>query len=148
MKKLNSLEYAFYLLKLRDRSIGEMCQKMERKEFLPEEIEKTINFLVEKDFLDDEQFARNFVRFKKSLKPTGKYYLQNKLRQKKIDNDIIEKVLTESADESSEIAEAADRWLARNKKIPKEKIYEKLSRYLVSRGFEWEKVREVVQKKL
>lgn len=148
MKKLKPLEYAFFLLKLRDRSIGEMEEKLKRKEYSADEISKTMAFLIEKDFLDDERFARNFVRFKKSLKPTGKYYLQNKLRQKKIDNEIIEKVLLENVDGAEEISDAADRWLAKNKKVPKEKLYEKLSRYLVSRGFEWEKVREVVQKKL
>jgi len=148
MKKLKSLEYAFFLLKLRDRSIGELREKMERKEYPSKEISETIDFLIAKNFLDDERFARNFVRFKKSLKPTGKYYLQNKLRQKKIDNDIIEKVLGENSDQAEEVEDAADRWLAKNKKVPKEKIYEKLSRYLVSRGFSWEIVKEVVEEKI
>ena len=121
---------------------------MERKEYSSQEISETVAFLIEKDFLDDKRFARNFVRFKKSLKPTGKYYLQNKLRQKKIDNEIIEKVLGENSDQTEEVEEAADCWLAKNKKVPKEKLYEKLSRHLLSRGFEWEKVREVVAEKL
>ena len=147
-KKLNSLEYTFLLLKLRDRSIGEMEEKLRRKEYSAEEISKTLEFLISKDFLDDERFARNFVRFKKSLKPVGKYWLQNKLRQKKINNEIIEKILGENIDESEEVEEAANRWLAKNKKVPKEKLYEKLSRYLVSRGFSWEIVKEVVEEKL
>jgi len=148
MKKLNSLEYAFFLLKLRDRSVGEMEDKLRRKEYDSKEIAKTMAFLIEKDFLNDERFALNFVHFKKSLKPIGKYYLQNKLRQKKIDNEIIEKVLSENSDQTEEVEDAANRWLAQNKKLPKEKIYEKLSRYLASRGFEWEKVKEVVGEKL
>ena len=147
-RKLKPLEYAFGLLKLRDRSVGEVEERLRRKEYGEKEIAATMAFLVEKDFLDDERFARNFVRFKKSLKPVGKYYLRNKLRQKKIDNEIIEKILGENSDESEEVQEAADRWLARNKKVPKEKIYEKLFRHLVSRGFEWEKAREVVEEKL
>jgi len=147
-RKLKPLEYAFWLLKLQDRSIGGLREKMERKEYSSQEIKETIDFLIAKNFLDDERFARNFVRFKKSLKPTGKYYLQNKLRQKKIDNDIIEKVLGENSDQAEEVEDAADRWLAKNKKVPKEKIYEKLSRYLVSRGFSWEIVKEVVEEKI
>ena len=147
-RKLKPLEYAFWLLKLQDRSIGGLREKMERKEYSSQEIKETIDFLIAKNFLDDERFARNFVRFKKSLKPTGKYYLQNKLRQKKIDNDIIEKVLGENSDQAEEVEDAADRWLAKNKKLPKEKIYEKLSRYLVSRGFSWEIVKEVVEEKI
>lgn len=147
-KKLKPLEYAFWLLKLRDRSVGEMQEKLQRKEFEEKEIAQTMAFLIEKDFLNDERFARNFVRFKKSLKPTGKYYLQNKLHQKKIDKDITLKVLSENIDDADEISEAADRWLSHHKNITKEKLYEKLSRHLLSRGFEWEKVREVIAKKL
>jgi len=121
---------------------------MEHKEYSPQEISETVAFLIEKDFLDDERFARNFVRFKKSLKPTGKYYLRSKLIEKKVPNEIIEKTLSESLDEPSEIEELADSWLSHHKNIPREKLYEKLSRHLLSRGFEWEKVREVVAEKM
>lgn len=147
-RKLKPLEYAFYLLKLRGRSIGEMEEKLRRREYPAEEISNTLKFLISKQFLDDEKFARNFVRFKKSIKPVGKYYLQNKLLEKKISKDTIEKVLSESPDEISEIGELADRWLAKNTKVPKDKIYQKLTRRLLSRGFEWEKVREVIARKL
>ncbi len=148
MGKLKPLEYAFYLLKSRDRSIGEMEGKLRRKEFSDEEISQTLKFLTQKNFLDDEKFAANFVRFKKTIKPVGKYYLQNKLLEKKIPKEIIEKTLVENADLPSEIEELADRWLRKNIKIPPEKIYGKLSRHLLSRGFEWEKVRDVVTEKL
>jgi regulatory protein len=107
-----------------------------------------MRFLIDKKFLDDEKFAENFVRFKKSTGPVGKYYLQQKLAVKKIPKEIIEKTLSDTPDEIEEISELADRWLAKNAKVPKEKIYEKLTRHLLSRGFEWEKVREVIAEKL
>ena len=147
-KKLKPLEYAFWLLKLRDRSIGEMEAKLRRKEFEEKEIAETMAFLIEKDFLNDERFAENFVRYKKIIKPVGKYYLRNKLMEKKIPAEIIEKTLSETPDESSEVEELATRWIVKNKKIPREKIYEKLSRHLISRGFDWEKVKEVVDSEL
>ena len=68
--------------------------------------------------------------------------------EKKIPAEIIEKTLSETPDQSSEIEELATRWIARNKKLPREKIFEKLSRHLISRGFEWEKVKEVVDNEL
>jgi len=147
-KKLKPLEYAFYLLKLRDRSIGEMREKMERKEYTEQEIKETVDFLVEKDFLDDERFTRNFVRYKKEIKPVGRYWLLNKLREKKIDNEIIEKVLSENLDEKTEVEEIAKIWLSRNKNLSKEKVYQKLSRYLISRGFDWEIVKEIIREKM
>ncbi len=156
-KKLKPLEYAFWLLELRDRSIGEMEEKFRRKEFDQQEITETMKFLIDKNFLDDEKFAANFVRFKKSVKPVGKYYLQQKLMAKKIPKEIIEKTLAENIDELSEISELADRWLVKHcgprpkadqPMAEKEKIYQKLTRHLLSRGFEWEKVREVIAEKL
>ncbi|MCX6812457.1 MAG: regulatory protein RecX [Candidatus Berkelbacteria bacterium] len=148
MKKLNVREYAFWLLKSRDRSIGEMEEKLKRKMFGEKEIAETLAFLIEKKFLDDQKFTENYVRFQKSIKPTGKYWLKNKLMAKKVPAEIVEKVLAENSDQTDEIAEAADRFIAKNAKIPPEKIYEKLSRHLLSRGFDWEKVREVVGEKL
>jgi regulatory protein len=147
-RKLKPLEYAFWLLKSRDRSIGEMEGRLGRRKYFPEEIKETMTFLIEKDFLNDQRFAENFVRFKKSIKPVGKYYLRNKLLEKKISLDLIEKILAENTDQGEEIFEAADLWLKKNKKVPKEKIYEKLSRHLISRGFEWEKIRGVVVEKI
>jgi regulatory protein len=147
-KKLKILEYAFWLLELRDRSIGEMEEKLRRKEFSDEEISNILEFLISKEFLNDQRFAENFVRFKKSVKPVGRYYLQQKLMAKKISKEIIEKTLAENIDETSEIVELVERWLAKNKEISKEKLYEKLTRHLLSRGFEWEKVREVIAEKL
>ncbi|TSC93736.1 MAG: regulatory protein [Candidatus Berkelbacteria bacterium Athens1014_28] len=148
MKKLKPLEYALWLLGKQDRSIGEMEEKLRRRECSKEEISKTLDFLISNKFLDDQKFAENFVRFKKSLKPVGKYYLRSKLLAKRVPNEIIEKVLLENSDELSEISKAANHFFAENKKIPKEKIYQKLVRHLLSRGFEWEKVREVVSGKM
>lgn len=144
---MKSMEYAFYLLEKRDRSIGEMEEKLRRREYSDEEISDVMKFLIDKKFLDDKKFAENFVRFKKTIKPVGKYYLLNKLAEKKVPKDIIEQVLSESPDEIAEVGQLADRWLVKNQKISKEKIYEKLSRHLISRGFDWEKIREVLDEK-
>lgn len=147
-KKLKSLEYAFWLLKLRDRSIGEMEEKLKRKEFSGEEVSKTLTFLIDKNFLDDERYAENYIRNKKLIKPVGKYYLRGKLLEKKIPTDTIEKALLENSDQIDEVKEAASRWISKHQNIEKIKMYEKLSRHLISRGFDWEKVREVLNSKL
>lgn len=147
-KKLKPLEYAFWLLELRDRSISEMESKLRKKEFETEEIEKIMNFLIDKKFLDDKRFAENFVRFKKTIKPVGKYYLRGKLLEKKVPMDIIEQVLSDQPDDLSEVEEAADRWLKKHSSVSKEKIYEKLSRHLISRGFDWQKTKEAIDSKL
>lgn len=147
-QKLKPLEYAFWLLKLRDRSIGEMEEKFRRREYDEKEIAETLSFLIENNFLDDKKFAENYIRNKKLIKPVGKYYLRGKLIEKKVPNDLIEQVLSEQPDEISEVEEAANRWISKHQGTEESKLYEKLSRHLVSRGFDWEKVREVLNDKL
>ncbi len=145
MKK-KPLEYALYLLELRDRTEGEIRQKMSMKKYEPAEIEKTVKFLKEKDFIDDERFVRNFVRNKQEFGSTGKYKIRQKLIQLRVGPELIEQNLNEidTRDELNRATELAKNWLAKQKSILPEKRYEKLGRYLVSRGFEWEVVKTVL----
>lgn len=145
--KRSSLDYSLWLLSKRDRSVGEIRQKMVEKEFGREEIDKTVAFLLDKKFLDDERFARNFVRNQLIMKPQGKYILQQKLRTKKIDKKIIDETLeTLSSTDEEGLAEEAAKKFIQKRNIPKEKVYEKVGRHLVSRGFNWEVIKMVLDK--
>ena len=127
--------------------MGEIRQKMVEKEFGREEIDKTVAFLLDKKFLDDERFARNFVRNQLIMKPQGKYILQQKLRTKKIDKKIIDETLeTLSSTDEEGLAEEAAKKFIQKRNIPKEKVYEKVGRHLVSRGFNWEVIKMVLDK--
>lgn len=154
MKKLGPEEYAFYLLKSRDRSIGEIRQKMTLRKCEKEEIEKIILFLTDKKFLDDERFARNFVRNQRIIKPTGNYLLAQKLKLKFISPEIIKNVLADQDDsrEHDLAQEAAEKWLkikyqalSTRYQGDERKIRDNLSRHLMSRGFSWDVVSSIVE---
>lgn len=144
MKK-TPLQYALYLLELRDRTEGEIREKMKRKEYEPEEIEKAVNFLKDKDFINDERFVRNFVQNKQSFGTIGKYKIRQKLILLHLDNKLIEENLVgiDPEAEYDRAIESARNWLSHHQ-IPKEKIYEKVGRFLAGRGFEIDVIKKVL----
>lgn len=145
MKKLSPLNYALYLLKLRDRSVGEIKKKMREHKFNESEIEEIVQFLIEKKFLDDEKFANNYIRNQLLLKPQGKYRLEMKLKQLLVPEEIIKKVLqsiTENS-EKEQARELAERWIVKHHSLSYEGR-DKLARFLCSRGFSWDVVKEAI----
>lgn len=151
--KNSALNYALWLLGRRDRTIGEVKEKLLKKEYPQKEITETIEFLVEKKFLDDERFAKNYIRNQLSIKPLGKYQLKIKLKKKLVPEEIIESATSE-IDESVErrlAEEAAQKWKIRKYKVlsiryqgDKNKIRNALLGYLTGRGFNYENIKEII----
>jgi len=140
------LTYALYLVELRDRSVGEIREKMQRKGFAKKEITKVIDFLIEKKFLNDKRFAERFVKEKQELQHWGQYRIKAELFRKYISNEIIESVLGDRSDNSEleSAREAADLWRRKNPNCPKEKIYSRLGGFLSRRGFSYDVVKEIL----
>jgi len=149
------LNYALWLLGRRDRSVGEIEEKLSAKKYTVEEIKKSISFLRKQGFLDDARFAKHYIENQLSVKPLGKYQLKMKLKRKFIADEIIEKTITEiGPDREMELArEATSKWLKRQNYESgimnhgeQHKNMEKLTRHLLSRGFEWETIKIILEK--
>lgn len=141
------LTYALYLVELRDRSVGEIKEKMQRKKFSEVEIAKTISFLLSKKFLDDEKFVERFVKEKQELQHWGQYRIKTELYKKHISDEIINEIMTDKSDDSEleSAREAADLWRRKNPNCPKEKIYQRLGSFLSRRGFPYDVVKEIIE---
>jgi len=139
-------EYALYLLKLRDRSEFEIRKKMKEKEFVPLSIDETIDWLKEKQFVDDERFVQNFVRLHLMVGKSGSRKMEFQLRRYGINKEIIEKYLSEitKEDEFVRAEELAKSWLTKKAEISPEKVYEKLGRFLLSRGFSYDIIKPIL----
>lgn len=144
--KRTPLEYSLYLLQLRDRTEAEIRKKMKVKEFLAEDIEKTIKWLKEKDFINDERFVQRLVESQKSKIESGKRKIIFKMYKLGLNKELIDqysgKVEVESELEKAE--ELAGRWLAKN--AEKDKKYERLGRHLAGKGYEIDVIKEVLSK--
>lgn len=98
MKK-NPLNIALHYLKFRPRSEFEVIQKLKQKKVINSEIEKVITVLKKNKLLDDEEFAKMWVRDRNLLKPSGSYLLKMELRKLGVADGIIEEVLMAQDDE-------------------------------------------------
>ena len=150
MKPRSAQEYAFFLLKLRDRSIGEIRHKMAEKKFEPDEIAKTVDFLIEKKFLDDARFVDNYIRGQQSFGSAGRYKLKFKLQKLYIARELIEEKLgnIEEDDEFERAEELAKNWLVKKSTCLPEKRYERLGRFLCGKGYSLDTVRRVLKDNL
>jgi len=138
------LNYALKLLEKQDRSVGNVKQKMKEKKFTPTEIDETIKTLIEKNFLDDERYAKNLIKSKKTYQHLGNRRLKFELKKKFISDELITKLFSQESEkvELETAQEAAEKWL--RIKGDKENAREKLFRHLASKGFDYEIIKEVI----
>jgi regulatory protein len=146
MTAYSPLNYALKILEKRSKTVGETKKKMAEKEFSKEEIDATIKKLLANKFLDDEQYARSFIREKISFRHEGKRRIAFELHRKLIPDDIIKKELAniETESEIETASDAAKKWLRIRGKT--ENIREKLFRHLASKGFDYDTIKEIIDK--
>ena len=122
----------------------EMRDKMRRWEMAPEAQERVIDRLVKERYIDDERYARAFVKDKVRYNKWGRRKVQQGLWMKRIDDDIQQRVLDEVDDE--EYLTVLKPLLAQKcKSIKAESEYElthKLVRFALGRGFTYDIIRQ------
>ncbi len=107
-------------------------------------IGELVSFLIEYNFLNEERFARSFVRGKFNLKRWGKYKIQQKLKEKRVSKPCIALGLQEISDEAykSAIKALIER---KEKDIIASNKFERMSKlknYLFQKGYEWKDIQE------
>ena len=94
------INVAYRYLSYRPRSEGEMEQRLRKRGFEPEVIERTIEKLKEQDILDDYDFAKFWKDVQLSYKPKSKRLIIKELIDKNVEEGIIKQV-TEGIDDES-----------------------------------------------
>ena len=101
-KKTNAKVYALRLLTVRDRSVQELRERLERR-FSKDEAAEALDYLDDLGYLDDLRFATNYIQYRNRSRPTGNYLLRLELRNKGITDEDIDQVLN-AADLEYELA--------------------------------------------
>jgi regulatory protein len=154
-EELGARNAALRFLSVRPRSIREVRDKLREKEFGDEEIAKTLAELTRAGLLDDDAFARAYVRNARVVRPAGKVLIRQKLVLFGVPKEILETALAEefSAEEhEADAAKAAAGFLkkasaARRKEEPF-KLKQRLTAFLLRRGYTWDVVAPVVKRML
>ena len=113
---------------------------LRKKEYNPGTIEYVIAKLIEYKYLDDEAYARSFVLTYSSK--YGKLKLIAGLKSKGVSDRVIDNVFNEDLEIKNNIKETAEKYL--KNKIIDNNTYLKLSRFLYSRGYEFDEINRVI----
>jgi regulatory protein len=144
-KALNFLSY-------RTRSEKEVRDKLEMKQADPEVIEKIIAKLKEKKFINDEEFSRQWVESRNRFKPRSLRLIKIELKQKGISDEILNTIGSNSEiNLDSDLCQAkklVEKKIEKVKNLPKQEIYQKLGRYLASKGFNWDTIKKAIDEML
>jgi regulatory protein len=147
---LKAYNYAIFLLSKRDYSIYKMRMKLRSREYETEEIEETINKLIEQNYLREEEYKR--MRIKTLLiKGYSNSYILRKLDQEKLEtnNEAINALReSEHLDKEECINYLVEKKL-RGKDIPTEfepkmKLKNKIMNFLASKGYNYQEAKEAI----
>ena len=119
-----------------DRAEKEVVQKLKQLGATENEISEILPILKDEAFIDNDRFARNYVRGKMNLKQWGKLKIKSQLALKGISSDIIKKYLSDIPDEQYDnlLDETIEKWKRTHNADKQE--YAKLYRHLLSKGYE------------
>ena len=147
----NPKDYAFWLLSCREYTVKKLQDKCIEK--FPEEaveIEKLINFLVQKEYLSDQRFTESFIRVQ-VRQGQGRQKIFMKLLQKGVPKEVIEAQLDSSLEQEDVLTPVIK---LMNKKsiqlkrkypeIPDYELRQKLTAYLAGRGYGYAVTKEVL----
>jgi len=130
-------------LALRPRSEAEVRRYLEAKG-LASESEEVLARLKRARLVDDEAFARFWVENREQFRPRGVWALRYELRQKGVDQGVIDKAVQE-VDELSGAMRVAERVVHRYATLDRETFWRRLYGYLRRRGFAYSTIRQVVE---
>lgn len=142
---LRAYNHALRLLGYRPRSRLEIERYLHQKGYEAQAIEAAIARLVAHRYVDDDAFARSWVHHRERQRPRGARGLSYELRQKGIEREIIDDVLTELDEEASAWA-AIEGKLRRWHGLDQTAFRKKVTGFLSRRGFAYDTIRKTCDK--
>ena len=133
-----ALQKLMHFCAYRDRSQKEVEDKLDGMRMISEAKEKIIISLMQEGFLNEERFARNFVRGKFRMKKWGRKKIVMELKKREISNPIIKLGLSEikETDYRKTLFELAEKKEEQLKEIDTFKKKKKLADHLLRKGYE------------
>jgi regulatory protein len=138
-----ALESALRLLSYRPRSESEIGTRLRRAGTTAEVIEETIERLRGAGLIDDESFARDWVDGRQSRSPRSRRLLASELSAHGIGRRILETAVAE-LDDAESAYRAAERRAGSLQSLPYPEFRQRLSGFLLRRGFDYDTVRKTV----
>lgn len=125
----------------------EMTEKMRRWELSDEAQARIMERLVKERYIDDERYARAFVKDKVHYNKWGRRKIEQALWQKHIDDDIRQRILDEIDDEDylSVLRPLLQQKRKSTKAQSDYELNQKLIRFALSRGYTYDIIRQCLE---
>jgi regulatory protein len=134
------------LLKVRPRSKYEVRMRLRQRGISQDIIQQVIALAEDKGLLDDELFAKLWIEERMISKPKGRQALEQELREKGIDREIISQLLNrQEMDEFPLAKQLAEERLQRHAHEAVETQKRKLGAFLKRRGFSFAIINKVLR---
>jgi len=129
------------------RSSTEVIKYLRRKGCGREISIETVSLLKEKKYINDKEFARIFVENRERFSPRSRFALGGELRQKGIDVEIIDNILTQ-IDENISAWNAIESKIYNWRELSEDRFKLKFMGFLKRRGFNYEISKATYEKAL
>ncbi len=137
---------ALHFLSYRPRSEAEVRQRLTKHGYTEADVETVLQRLRENRFLQDTEFARQWIENRSTFRPRSRRVLAMELRQKGVGEETIQDALVDAEDDEELAYQAAIRRLQRYENLDWEAFREKLGGFLLRRGFNYGTVAPVVRR--
>ena len=130
-----------------ERCHQEVSDKLFSYGLLPNDVEEIIYELIQEDFINEERFAKAFVRGKFNYKKWGRIKITQELKKRKISKYCINKGLAEINDEKYQTV-LTEILIKKIAKQTEKKVYQKnykAVQFAMSKGFESELAWSIVK---
>lgn len=139
---------AYRLLTFRPRSRAELVGKLRDREFDETVIDRVLADLERFGYINDRRFAGQWAASRVRLRGLGRRRVEQELRNKGVDRDIIREVLVETLSPDDEMAvarETAERKLRSMKNLEPLARKRRLAGFLERKGFSSEIVHSIIR---
>jgi len=143
IKKAKSYAIKFVMLKI--RSSGEVRTKLSQQGYDEEVIEATLEYLVESNYINDENFARVYSNHLIKTKRLSQNQIKYELKRKGIDLELVEDILSDDSISDISTAQNAFRKKYKNFDFSDVKMKAKAQNFLMSKGFSYDIIKQVFE---
>jgi regulatory protein len=142
-----AFQKAIQFINYRPRSVEETRRRLTKKGFSEEVVESTLKKLLERNWLDDLDFARQWIENRNTFRPRSDRLLAYELRLKGVADEKIKQALEKFGGDEDELAYQAGVKKAKQcHDESKGDFFKKVSGYLGRRGFHYGIVKPTVDR--
>jgi regulatory protein len=137
---------ALRLLDRKPRTSKEISSRLVKSGFTLDQAEMVLQRLEDAGLIADDRFARQWVENRNELHPRSRRLIALELKQKGIDDEVIEQVLEDSSPDEDSALQAAMQYARKIPSGDRMEFRKRLSAFLKRRGFNYGTIAPVVQK--